>query len=120
VAGFTLLEVLIALTIFAIAFGALATLFQTSSRQASLASELRQVNELAKAQLARFGKDLPLETGTSGGTTTDGLRWEAEISLAGLANTDEDFALYHIRIEASMIDGSSGGIGLTTLRLGQP
>ena len=115
VAGFTLLEVLIALTIFAIAFGALATLFQTSTRQASIAGDLRKTTELAKTQLARIGKDMPLEVGQSEGATADGLRWRAEISLA---KRDEDIALYRIDIEAFITDGSPGAVGLTTYRIG--
>lgn len=115
-AGFTLLEVLAALIIFAIAFGALATLFQTSIRQASNASDLRRATELAKTQLARFGKDLPLETGQSEGATADGLRWRVEISLA---NRGEDIALYRLRIETFAADRPSGFVDLTTFRVGR-
>lgn len=118
--GFTLLEVLIALIIFAIAFGALASLFQTSLRQADTADDLRRAIALAEAQLARFGKDLPLEPGHVEGNSPDGLLWEAEISLARPPDDDIGLALYHIRIEAGGPDQSTRPVSLSTLKIGTP
>lgn len=117
-AGFTLIEVLVALIIFAIAFGALAGLFQTSLRQTGTAEELRRATALAEAQLARFGRDLPLTPGSSDGASADGaLRWQAGISLARPIEEGAEVALYQIRIDAGRTGGPSL-VSLTTLRLG--
>ena len=117
--GFTLLEVLIALIIFALAFGALAGLYQTSLRQTGTADELRRATLLAETQLARFGHDLPLEPGRIGGTSSDGsLRWEADISLAKPLDEGSEMALFRIRVAAGLETGSAGLVSLTTLRVG--
>jgi len=120
-AGFTLLEVLVALIIFAIAFGALVGLFQTSLRQTGTADELRRATEFAEAQLARFGRDLPLDPGRTEGTSADGeLRWAADVALARPVEDGAEVALYRIRVDAGLGSGSPGLVSLTTLRLGKP
>lgn len=116
--GFTILEVLIALTIFAIVIGALSSLFQTSLRHASVANDLRRATQLAESQLSRFGKDFPLEQGTYEGISPNGLRWEAEISLADPIDHDMGIALYRIQIEAGLVSNSSTSVKLSTLRIG--
>jgi len=119
-AGFTLIEVLVALIIFAIAIGALVGLFQTSLRQTVTAEELRKATALAEAQLARFGHDLPLEIGQVNGESADGqLRWQADVSLARPIEEGADVALYQIRIDAGRGSGTPSLIRLTTLRLGR-
>ena len=118
--GFTLLEVLVALIIFAIAFGALASLFQTSLRQTASADDLRLATALAEAQLARFGKDLPLKVGESSGTSPDGLRWQADISLERPPNPAARVALYRIHVEAGPDNGIPDLVSLTTFRIGSP
>ena len=60
VRGFTLLEVLVALIIFGIAFGAIAGIFQTALRQSATASTLLDARAVAEQQIARFGTELPL------------------------------------------------------------
>lgn len=120
IAGFTLLEVLVALIIFGVAFGALAGLFQTSLLQTTKASDLRRVTALAEAQLARFGKDLPLRPGRADGATPDGLRWKADVSLEKPVDAAAGVALYRIRIEAGRTDGIPDLVALTTLRIGSP
>lgn len=115
--GFTLLEVLVALIIFAIAFAALAGLFQTSLRQTTISGELREATTLAETQLARFGKDLALEPGRIEGVTDDGLIWRAEVSLARPVDADGGIALYRVRVEAGAA-ASSQRVELDTFRIG--
>ena len=117
--GFTLIEVLVALIIFAIAFGALVGLFQTSLRQAGTAEDLRKATVLAESQLARIGRDLPLAPGRLDGASADGtLHWQAAISLARPIEDEANIALYQIRIDAGRGDGAPSLVSLTTLRLG--
>jgi general secretion pathway protein I len=119
-AGFTLLEVLVALIIFGIAFGALAGLFQTSLRQTGTAGDLRRATEIAETQLERFGRDLPLTPGRTDGSTADGMRWQADVSLAAPVDQDAGVALYRISVDAGPEGGPTGLVRLTTLRIGPP
>ena len=54
-AGFTLLEVLVALIIFALTFGVLAQIMQTGLRQSTTATASSTATLLARSQLARVG-----------------------------------------------------------------
>lgn len=117
-AGFTLLEVLVALIIFGIGFGALAGIFQTSLRQSTTADGLMDATMLAETQLARFGRDWPLQAGTTEGVVDDGLSWRAEVTVARLSEGDGTLALYRIRVEVEPSDGVSGPVALSTLRIG--
>jgi len=118
-AGFTLLEVLVALIIFAIAFGALADLFQTTLRQTATADDLRRATALAETQLARIGRDLALTPGEAEGLSADGLlRWKTDISLARPIDESKRVALYHIRVDTGPATEAPDLVSLTTLRLG--
>ena len=61
--GFTLLEVLVALVIFALAFGVLAQIMQTGFRQSTVARSLAGASLLARSELARVGIEVPLQVG---------------------------------------------------------
>ena len=117
-AGFSLLEVLVALIIFALAFGALASLFQTAFRQSKAADDLRRATELAETQLARIGRDLPLQPGHREGRSPEGIRWRAEIVLEAEPDQTAGIALYRVHVEAGPGDGIPDLVSLTTLSLG--
>jgi general secretion pathway protein I len=87
--GFTLLEVLVALLIFSLAFGVLAQIFQTGLRQSSAAERTAAATMLARSQLARIGIDLPLEIGELEEDAGDGFRIHTTIEPAGLEVTEE-------------------------------
>lgn len=120
--GFTLLEVLIAMVIFAIAFGAIAGIFQTALRQSRTAETLLDAEALAEQQMARLGKDLPLTPGVFTGVAKSAdpspLAWRTEIGLAEPLRQDADVALYSITIEISDQAGDRTHLRLQTLRLG--
>lgn len=86
-AGFTLVEVLVALAILAVGFSygfrALSNNFLALDRsgrdQAALA--------LAENLLEAIGHDVPLRDGTTGGQTPEGLAWQVKISPYGDAET---------------------------------
>ncbi len=118
--GFTLLEVLIAMTIFATTIAVLSNLFQTSIRQANMATEIRRAIQLGESQLARFGKDLPLELGRSSGPSSHDLYWEAEIALHKPPDEESGLALYRIDIDVMSKKDKLIPISLSTFRLGLP
>lgn len=118
--GFTLLEVLVALAIFAIAFGVIAGIFQTSLRQSETAESLLEATALAETQIARFGNDLPLAIGRLSGRSPEGLRWSAAVDLAAPALESSDLALYEITLDVASKDGAQHYLTLKTLRISRP
>ncbi|MGI9492611.1 MAG: type IV pilus modification PilV family protein [Geminicoccaceae bacterium] len=117
-AGFTLLEVLIALIIFSIAFGAIASIFQTSLRQSTTAETLMQATAVAERQIARYGADLPLEPGETSGQSPEGLTWNANIDLASPIPENSGIALYRITVDVGPEHGGRSYFTLETLRIG--
>jgi general secretion pathway protein I len=115
--GFTLLEVLIALVIFALAFGVLAQIFQTGLRQSATAEVTTAATLLARSQLARVGVELPLEAGELDGETEDGLRWQTVIQEAE-PPTEEGLASYLVEVTVAWGEGPAEQLTLTTLRIG--
>ena len=121
--GFTLLEVLVALIIFSVAFGAIASLFQTTLRQSSTASSQLEALALAERQIARFGTELPLEPGEHTGLvpTPDGtaLAWRSRIAIAEPADENEQLALFQITVDVAHEDDGHALVRLQTLRIGE-
>ena len=117
--GFTLLEILVALVIFALLFGVLAQIFQTGLRQSTVAEAASAATLLARSQLARVGVEVPLAEGETLGESEDGLRWRTAIELAE-APSDEEQTLVPYLVTVSVAWGAGAGeqVTLTTLRLG--
>ena len=118
--GFTLLEVLVALMIFALAFGVLAQIMQTGLRQSSVARSTAAATQLARSELARVGVELPLEVGQAEGETEDGMRWHTEIELAEGPSEHQSLATYLVRVTVSWGPSAAEQLTLTTLRIGAP
>jgi prepilin-type N-terminal cleavage/methylation domain-containing protein len=117
-AGFTLLEVLVALLIFGLAFGVLAQIFQTGLRQSATAEQMATATMLARSQLARIGADWPLEIGEFEEDAGDGFRLRTTIEPAGLETTDDE--LIALLVEVTVAWGPiehEREVALTTLRL---
>ena len=117
--GFTLIEILVALVIFAIGFGALASIFQTSLRQSTLAETLMAATAVAERQMARFGADLPLRPGETTGLSSEGLSWKALIDLASPVGEEADIALYRITLHVGTEEEEIRYLTLETLRIGK-
>jgi prepilin-type N-terminal cleavage/methylation domain-containing protein len=118
-AGFTLLEVLVALVIFGLAFGVLAQIFQTGFRQSGAAERISSATLLARSQLARVGTELPLEVGTTEEDAGDGFVIRTTIAPAAFeAAAGEDFEA--LLVEVAVFWGETAEepeVALTTLRL---
>lgn len=119
-AGFTLLEVLVALTIFALTFGVLAQIFQTGLRQSTAATATSTATLLARSQLARVGVELPLAAGESAGETAEGLRWQTLVQLAEPPIEGQNLVPYLVEVTVAWGPGPADQVTLTTLRLGAP
>jgi general secretion pathway protein I len=119
-AGFTLLEVLVALVCFALVFGILAQIMRTGLRQSASAETATMATLVARSQLARVGAELPLEVGEVEGEV-EGMRWRTTIRLADGPSEDVDIGTY--RIDVTVAWGppeEARDLTLTTLKLGPP
>ena len=117
--GFSLLEILVAFVIFAIAFGVIAQSFQISLRQTTSADSLLNATTLAERQLAEAGVTQPLSRGGGSGLSAHGLRWRTSIELAAPVSRQFDVALYRIEVEVGPDDGAPY-VTLQSLRIGSP
>jgi general secretion pathway protein I len=118
--GFTLLEVLVALVIFALAFGVLAQIMQTGLRQSAVARSLATATLLARSELARVGVEVPLQVGRADGETEDGMRWHTEIELVDWPSERQSLAAYQIQVTVTWGPSPAEQLTLTTLHIGLP
>lgn len=77
--GFTLIEVIVALTILSIGIIAIMRLFPTSIRQTQIAAERQQISFLAKTEMAKL---------RAGGVGPQMLAWSADNAFQNMAATD--------------------------------
>ena len=114
--GFTLLEVLIAFLVFAMAFGAVLQVFSGSLRNASLAGDYSIAVGHAESLLARAGVETALAAGERSGNLENGMRWHLETRPDGPQSNS--LATYRLEVTVSWErDGKSRSVHLTTLRL---
>lgn len=77
--GFTLIETLVALAIFAAAFAGLFRAFDSGWRGLRLAALEAEAVEVAKSRLMAAGIEVPLSEGRVSGATESGVAWELDI-----------------------------------------
>ena len=77
--GFTLIEILVAFVIVALALGALLQVFATGLRSSSAAENYTIAALLAESKLAAIGIEEPLEEGGQSGEFDNGFRWETNV-----------------------------------------
>jgi general secretion pathway protein I len=80
-----LIEILVALTMFAVIGGGLLQLFNQGLRAARLADDRAHAVLLARSKLTELQAFPYLQPGTLTGRFDDGFRWEATLSLADAA-----------------------------------
>jgi general secretion pathway protein I len=95
--GFTLVEVIVAVVIAAVALSALAGVFGGGARAASAASELTRANAYAERLIASAGVEKPLADGVESGSTADGLRWTITVADESTDGDESGFAASPIR-----------------------
>jgi general secretion pathway protein I len=118
--GFTLLEILVALVIFALAFGVLAQIIQTGLRQSAGARSITAATLLAQSELARVGVEVPLRAGPADGETETGMRWHTEVELIEQTNDNQSLATYQVQVTVTWGPSPAEQLTLTTLRTGLP
>lgn len=119
--GFTLLEVLVALIIFALAFGVLAQMMQTGLRQSRAAETTTAAILLARSLLTEAGVTAPLTPGVQEGEADPDFRWRTEIQPSDVAPADDAFMLYLVRVTVAWGEPARGQeVALSSLRIGPP
>lgn len=78
--GFTLIEVVIALAVFAVAVGVCMQIATAGLRQSRIAAEQTQAALLAQSLLDMHGVGERLEPGRSSGRLEGGYQWEIEVA----------------------------------------
>lgn len=107
--GFTLLEVLIAFAILAIALGAILQSFSQGLRTMSQAERYVQATLLAESKLAEVGASIPLEEGEYSGAGGEDTAWRVDIRPyeddAARIGDLEVIRLYRVEVEVSWEGG---------------
>ena len=88
--GFTLLEVLVAFAVLAVALGVAFEIFATGLRGARSADALTRAVLIAESRLARVGTETELTPGRSEGETDDGTRWRVDIQEQPAEEGDDE------------------------------
>ncbi len=117
--GFTLLEVLIAFTILAVALVALLRAFSSGLRGLDAAEGAAAALQHARSKIEEVGTVIPLEAGEHGGEFEDGTRWSIVIRPheAGEGAAAETVALVPYEIEVTVSRERGGKVTLRSLRL---
>lgn len=120
--GFSLIEVVAALAILALALGALYRLLSTAARQASLAQHYTAAVSIAETKLVEAGADAGLARGSDAGLTERRFHWLR--SVQPYSSADErpdpqaDLLRFRITVEVRWDhDGAPHSVVLTTVRL---
>ena len=120
--GFTLIEVLIAFVILALALGALLPGFSAGLRGLDAADDYATAAMFAESRLAAVGREAPLEEGTTSGEFDERFSWRLDVTA--LPEADPDGVLpvlpYGVVLTVSWGEGDGRSIVVETLRLGPP
>ena len=125
--GFTLVEILVAMVVLAVAAVSLLQSFSGGLRAADSARQRAYAMLLAQSKMAAVGIELPLDPGASDGRFDDRFAWTVTISPAGGAGAEEDtdasaqaLKVMNVTVTVSWPPGSaSGSLQLTSSRLQQ-
>jgi general secretion pathway protein I len=120
-AGFTLVEVIVALAMLSIGLTVLLGLISSSLRQAADAERMAEAGSLAQSLMAEIGVDLPISLQERDGHFANGYRWHLKMSPYGNAQEQEEWPIgvYTISAEVEWRDSERRrSYALTTLRLG--
>jgi general secretion pathway protein I len=120
-AGFTVVEVVVALIILSLALGVLLNVMSNSIRQTGQAETVAEAGSLAQSLLAKIGTELPLRDGQITGQSDHGFRWRVHIEAYGDGTDRREWpvAAHQILAEVLWSDGlQERSVVLSTLRLG--
>jgi len=119
-AGFTLVEVMVAFAILALAFGVLMFVIQDGIQRSAQAELEAEAASLAQSLLAQAGAEAPLRSGEQAGQYDGGRLWRLRTEpYADGGDPQGAVAAYRVTAEISWHDGAKArALALSTLRLG--
>lgn len=120
-AGFTLVEVIVALAILSAGLGLLLGLISNSLRQTASAQRMAEASSLAQSLMAEVGTVLPIRPEARDGQYANGYRWHLKVQPydSGRESEEGPVGLYRIAAEIEWDQGTERRFyALTTLRLG--
>jgi general secretion pathway protein I len=106
--GFSLVEILVALTLFAVVGGTILQLFQSGLRTARLADAHTHAVFLARSKLTELQAHSHLQAGTLSGTFSDGYRWQAVLDRVESPDADTPRQLQPLDLILTIRWGESG------------
>jgi general secretion pathway protein I len=121
--GFTLLEVLVAISVLSIAIVALIQLFSGSLRTVSVSSEYSRAVTLAEARMRELQAGDSLKEGSSTETTKEGYRVYIDVrkSKDDEADASVPLSLYEITLTMSWgAQGRQRSFTLNTMKVARP
>ncbi len=123
-AGFTLVEVLVALAILSVALAVLLITISNGIRYQIQARTVAEANAVAQSLLAEIGKARPLSEGQLEGVSSNGFPWRLRMEAYGVAGAHTAWALAAYNVTVEVFPPAASGtrkaplVTLTTLRLG--
>lgn len=118
--GFTLLEVVVSFTIFALSFAAILQIFSNGARNAAVSQAYVVALGHAQSQLDRLGVEEVLEPGETSGVLDNGMAWRLRVELHE-ESLAEDSLLRAFTVQSSVRwrDGvRERDVTLSSLRIG--
>jgi general secretion pathway protein I len=119
--GFTLIEVLVAFVILAVALGVLLQVFSTGLRNARVAEAYTTATLYAESMLAAVGIEEPLAAGETSGEFDDRFRWRLDVQPYEIFDGDDEASAeraFQVVVTVSWGDEDDPrDVTLTTLRL---
>jgi general secretion pathway protein I len=119
VAGFTLVEIIVALAILALSLNVILPTISDALWRTSEAEAQAEAASLARSLLAQAGISVPLQNGEAAGRFDNGFRWRLEVTPYGRIDQTMRVRAYKVVAEVFWDDPRhERSIALTTLRLG--
>jgi len=110
ISGFTLLEVVVALAIIVLAFGAIYQTLGIGTRSLGETEEIAYATLLAESEMASLGIERPLRESTSAKTTSDGYLVRTEVKSIepseGAAPTRSSYKIYDVTLTIEWGEGT--------------
>ena len=115
--GFTLLEVLVALSIASVSVAVVLTSLADSAKNVQLNRHYQYGLNLAQSQLEEVVSRQLLIPGSQSGVSGN-YRWKSHVSILSEDDITPRFRLYRIRVEVSWNNRADYPVSLQTMRLG--